>query len=141
MLTHFLGRSTQKFSHGIVTDMQLPRLPHVYDASQGDNTLQSWLVSGEAKGEFSAGGVAHYEKPGGIKFVFRGDLREEAVACSNVLESSGPSAALISDTAILEIPRCDASCNEGVANGIGQSQIVLSSPKTAVNVHHKGKGT
>jgi hypothetical protein len=62
-----------------------------------------------------------------------GDVRQMDGGGANVVEGSGPSAAGISETAILQTPCSDALAREGLAQVSNMRQVILGAPISAVD--------
>jgi hypothetical protein len=112
----------------------------INNAGERQHMRNGTLKGGETEGQMASGGVAgdaepfHIEPGDGIILVFEQCM----VRATDVLKSSGPSAAGIPHATIFHVPGGDASIFQRVAKMTGVSEVVFGAPEAAVDEENDG---
>src|ERR1700748_1055741 len=88
----------------------------------------------QAKRKLAPGGMPHHHDLLGIKASHLSVLFEIPIRCTQVLESSRPASAIISDSPVFEMRACQAFRRQRRTEMTVVLEVVFRAPETAMNV-------
>src|SRR5258708_1913337 len=100
--------------------------------------MERGFMCRQTQGKLPARGMPHYHQPVEVEMEPRTFLLNKPVGRTNVLERSGPSAAGIADSAVLDVEGGDARRSQRFAQMSGVGEVILRPPKAAVDVQQNG---
>ena len=111
MLWHLGWRSTQKFDNRTIAQMQFPCAAQIEDPGQRKCMRNGFFKRSQAQSEMASGRVSSDAQALEVKLTGRPGLfcLQQMIGAANVLKSSRPAAARITDTPVFNIPGCNAS--------------------------------
>jgi tyrosyl-tRNA synthetase len=134
-----IGGAAEKGGGDSIAQTEVPGAAEVGDGAEGDDTapVQAGFIA-EPQSQMTARGKTDGDRAAQVQSPLWRDLCEEPGRFGDVIECAGPTAAILANLAVLDIPASHALTDEGGGHVAHVFEVEGGAPEAAVQQHGHG---